>query len=114
MKSPEALGPIIYCCGPVLDGMPYFHPAISWGIENEEDIRLAIEFLQSRKVDAIKLYIGLDLKKVETAVEECSRRGLPLLGHFLGYVDLVKAIIAGVPEAEHYAGVPSFYSEDII
>jgi len=114
MERPEALGPSILCCGPVLDGMPYFHPVISWGIKKDEDMLLAIEYLKSRKVDAIKLYVGLDLKKVEIAVEECARRGLHLLGHFQGNVELIDAIRAGVAEVEHFAGVPSFYSEEII
>ena len=114
MEKPEALGPSILCCGPVLDGIKYVHPDISWGIAKDEDMPLAIEYLQSRKVDAIKLYVGLDLKKIQIAVEECRKRDLHLLGHFQGNIKLFDAVKAGVPEVEHFFEVPSFYSEDII
>lgn len=114
MEEPEALGPSVLCCGPVLDGKKYLHPDISWGIEKDQDMLLAIEYLQSCNVDAVKLYVGLDLNKIKIAVEECRKRGLHLLGHFQGSIKLFDAVKAGVPEVEHFYEIPSFYSEEII
>lgn len=114
MEKPEAPGPSIRCCGPVLDGMPYIHPVLSWGIKQDEDVPLAIAYLQSRQVDAIKLYAGLDINKVKIAVETCAQAGIHLLGHFQGKLTLLEAIKAGVPEAEHFVEVPDYYSEEII
>ena len=113
-EKPDAACPSILCCGPLLDGKPCYHADMSWGIETAADMRTAIQRLGNKKVNAVKLYEGLDMEKVRCAVEEAGKYGLHVLGHFEEKVKLVDAVKAGVDEVEHLAGVPQCYSEDVI
>jgi imidazolonepropionase-like amidohydrolase len=114
MAAPEALGPSILCCGPALDGVPYVHPVLNWGIADPDDMEAAIRYLAGRGVDAIKLYVGLDAKRIERAVSVCADLGMHLLGHFQGNVKLADAVAIGVPEVEHFWEVPDHFEPGIV
>lgn len=104
--SPDFPGPRVLCAGPALDGFPYIHPRISWGLRSPEDATLAVQALARLGVDAIKLYVGLDGPMVEQAAAAAASLGLPSLGHFDSKVPLLEAVRRGVREAEHLSGLP--------
>jgi len=112
--EPGFPGPRVLCAGPALDGFPYVHPRITWGIRSADDAALAVRTLARRGVDAIKLYVGLDAPTVERLAAEAARVGLPTLGHFDTKVPLIDAVRLGVRETEHLAGVPDGFEPAVI
>lgn len=114
MRQPEAVGPHIVCYGPCLDGYPYIHENISWGIKTPDDIELAIDTLVGMGVDGIKLYARLGAEKASRAVMVCKDRGLHVTSHFEGELKAVDAVRLGVLEIQHMHEVPDPYDQAII
>jgi imidazolonepropionase-like amidohydrolase len=103
--------PTIFCCGPFIDNMPYYHANMSWGMESAADIRPAIDCLRKASVDFIKLYNDLTPELARTAVTEAKRAGFYVLGDFGKEAVLGSAIDAGLDEFEHLVGLPAEFSQ---
>jgi imidazolonepropionase-like amidohydrolase len=113
-KDPGTECPSIICCGPMLDRSPCYHKYISWEVKNTAGMKDSIRSLCNRKVDAVKLYEGLDIERVRAGIGEAGRCGLHVLGHFEERVKLAEAVGAGVGETEHLTGIPKYFSAEIV
>lgn len=113
-EDPEEKSPSIYCCGPLLDLMPYSHEHISWGMESEKDIREAISVLKDSGFDYIKLYASLDQTKLAAGINEAKKQGLHVLAHIERSDLLLAALNEGIDEVEHLAGTPLPFSIDFL
>lgn len=97
----KLIGPTIYTSGPKIDG-----PNATWAgsleVENEEDIKTAIDSLQKIPVDFIKLYDSRISKDAYlNAIKEAERRNMITSGHMPFTVELSDAIDAGIDGVEH-------------
>lgn len=94
-------GPDIYTSGPKIDGANATW-AGSLEVENELDVRKALDSLMALKTDFVKLYdsrISGDLYL--KTIEEAEKRGLIISGHMPFTVNLDEAIEAGIDAIEH-------------
>jgi imidazolonepropionase-like amidohydrolase len=104
-------GPRVLCAGPVLDGFPYIHPRISWGIRDPGDGALAVRTLKRLGVDAVKLYVGLTPALAEEIIKEARAIGLPTLAHVDSRLGALAVLGFGVGETEHLEGLPGTFDD---
>lgn len=115
-QRPEEPAPYILCCGPFLDGMPYYHENLSWGLRTTQDARDAVHCLKARGADQVKLYSDLTPELAAACAREASKAGLPSLGDFYTLPDIPEpqvlraAVGAGMGELEHLSGLPPVFS----
>ena len=114
MKPPLAAGPQILCCGPGLDGYPYVHENITWAMKDTADVDDAIDYLQKKNVDFVKLYVRLGREKAAHAVKACRERGIHTAAHFEGILKAADAVELGVNEIEHMHETPAFYDASLV
>lgn len=97
----ELLGPQIFTSGPKLDGpKPAWEGSIK--IENQKDIEMALDSLESINVDYVKIYDGsLSAENFYSIIESTERRGMKVTGHMPMSADFQKAISLGMDGSEH-------------
>lgn len=94
------IGPRIVRAGPVVDGSkPGSQDRLV--IDSEDDGRQAVQFLQGRDVDFIKVHNGVPGPAYFAMLAEAQRRGLAVVGHIPHAVDPAAAIEAGHSSVEH-------------
>ncbi|WMN12785.1 amidohydrolase family protein [Marivirga salinae] len=101
INQKELLGPQIFTSGPKLDG-----PKSAWEgsikIENQKDIEMALDSLQSINVDYVKIYDGsLSAENFYSIIEATEKRGMKVTGHMPMSADFQKAISLGMDGSEH-------------
>jgi len=101
IKNDELTGPVIFTSGPKLDG-----PNPTWAgsieVENEVQIKAAIDSLASIPVDFIKIYDSrISRKSYLTILKEAKKRGIITSGHMPFTVNLGEAIENGIGSVEH-------------
>lgn len=94
-------GPDIYTSGPKIDG-----PNATWAgsleVENELDVRKALDSLMALKTDFVKLYDSrISGELYLKTIEEAEKRSLITSGHMPFTVNLDEAIEAGIDAIEH-------------
>lgn len=94
-------GPRIFSSGPKLDGSKPAWPG-SLTIEKKEDIKAALDSLQSMKADYVKFYDGsLEKELYYATIEEAERRGLKTTGHMPLTAKIEEAAELGLDGSEH-------------
>lgn len=101
IKKGDLVGPAIYTSGPKLDG-----PKRSWAgsiiVENQEDVKRAIDSLEQLKVDYVKIYNGsLSVEMYYEIIKEAEARGFKVTGHKPSGANLIKAADLGLDGVEH-------------
>ncbi|SDS67327.1 amidohydrolase family protein [Gramella sp. MAR_2010_147] len=94
-------GPRIFTSGPKLDGAK---PAWAGSIQIEEqtDIKKALDSLEQMDVDFVKMYDGsLSPEKFYGIIQEAEKRGLKTTGHMPLKADFMQAIGFGLDGVEH-------------
>jgi imidazolonepropionase-like amidohydrolase len=76
VRSGLALGPRIYCVGPILDGADPVWPALSMAISSKDQVPRIVESLAGEKVDFIKLYVGLSDQLIHAISTEAKKHNL--------------------------------------
>lgn len=94
-------GPTIFTSGPKLDG-----PNATWAgslvVENEMDIKNALDSLKKLKTDFVKIYESrISREAYLETVTEATKRGLITSGHMPFSVELSENIEAGIGAIEH-------------
>ncbi|WP_396637507.1 amidohydrolase family protein [Maribacter sp. R77961] len=95
------VGPTIFTSGPKIDGK-----GATWAgsleVENEEEIRKALDSLEQIPVDFVKLYDSrISGKNYLNTIGEAEKRGLITSGHMPFTVTLEETIDAGIDTIEH-------------
>lgn len=94
-------GPTIFTSGPKLDGPDPAWPG-SIEVEDEEDIKNALDSLESLEVDYVKMYDGsLSKESFYNIITAAENRGLKTTGHMPMSADILKAIDLGLDGSEH-------------
>jgi imidazolonepropionase-like amidohydrolase len=101
IKQKKLVGPRIFTSGPKLDGSkPAWEGSIK--IENDDDIEMALDSLQSIDVDYVKIYDGsLSKENFYAIIEATEKRGMQVTGHMPMSADLKKAVDLGLDGSEH-------------
>ena len=101
IENKELVGPTIFSAGPKIDGKNATW-AGSLVVENEDDIVVALDSLESLKVDFVKLYDSrISGKLYLNTIQEATKRGLITSGHMPFTVKLEETLDAGIGAIEH-------------
>ena len=103
LSHEQNIGPELIAAGYVLDGPLPVHPDISVGIYSAEDGAKAVDNLDSIGADFVKIYSLLPKAAATGVFEEARRRGLKVVGHLPGELELSDAIDSGMAGIEHMA-----------
>lgn len=93
------VGPRILRCGPMLNGRQFGIQQIA--VMNESEARGAVRALQRSGVDFIKVHRAISREAYFSALDECRKLGLPLVGHVPNTVTPQEASAAGQACIEH-------------
>ncbi len=94
-------GPDIFTSGPKLDGDKPAWPG-SLKVTNEQEIKEALDSLQSLNVDFVKIYDGnLTKENFYGIIKEAEKRGLKTTGHMPMSGDFMEAVSYGLDGSEH-------------
>lgn len=97
----ELIGPTIFSAGPKIDGKNATW-AGSLVVENEKDISVALDSLESLNVDFVKLYDSkISGELYLKTIQEATKRGLITSGHMPFTVELNQNLDAGIGAIEH-------------
>jgi imidazolonepropionase-like amidohydrolase len=98
------LGPRMVVSGPMLDGRAAPYKA-SMSITTAEDGRKAVDSLQRRGVDFIKIQSGVPRAAYFAAASEARRLGIVFVGHVPDAIRASEAVAAGQRSFEHLIGI---------
>ena len=98
------LGPRMVISGPMLDGPAATYKA-SIAIRTAEDGRKAVDSLQRRGVDFIKIQSGVPREAYFAAASEARRLGIVFVGHVPDAIRASEAADAGQRSFEHLIGI---------
>lgn len=103
-RGPDAKGPRVFTCGPLIDGpLPRHGTGISVSVSTEAEAREAARRLIAQGVDCLKVYEQLTPDRVRAVAEEGRRAGIPVTAH-LRDTPASTALEAGVSGLEHALG----------
>ena len=101
IEDKELVGPTIFSAGPKIDGKNATW-AGSLVVENEDDITIALDSLESLNVDFVKLYDSrISGELYLKTIQEATKRGLLTSGHMPFTVELEDNLDAGIGAIEH-------------
>lgn len=100
VENHRVVGPTIVTCGLILDDAPGDWP-FRLRVRTADEARAAVDRRANEGVDCIKVHNLLPRVAYFAAVEEATRRRLPVVGHVPLTVQLSEAIAAGQHTIEH-------------
>ena len=101
IQDKQLAGPTIFSAGPKIDGKNATW-AGSLVVENEDDLLVALDSLESLKVDFVKLYDSrISGNMYLKTIQEASKRGLITSGHMPFTVTLDETLDSGIGAIEH-------------
>lgn len=95
-------GPRLFACGPFVDGEPpmWKHSIVAL---TPDDGRRAVQTIDDRGYDCVKVYNGLDEPTLAAIRKAADERDLPVIGHVPYRIDYE---IAKLDDAQHLIGIP--------
>jgi imidazolonepropionase-like amidohydrolase len=96
-------GPRVVACGPFVGRPPAMWPN-TFLVQDPVTPAVIVQAAIDRGAQAIKLYEGLTVSDIAAIASEASARGLLVIGHVPAALDVETA---GVPEVQHFFGVPA-------
>ena len=105
------LGPRMIVSGPMLDG-PKSHYKAAIAITTPEDGRKAVDMLNSRGVDFIKVQSGIPREAYFAIADESKKVGIPFEGHVPDSIRASEAVASGQRTFEHLIGIFEASSPD--
>ena len=101
ISNKELDGPTIFTSGPKLDGIKPAWPG-SLIVDSIEDVKTALDSLESLHVDYVKMYDGSLKKDVfYEIIKQAESRGLKTTGHMPLSADILTATALGLDGTEH-------------
>jgi imidazolonepropionase-like amidohydrolase len=104
VQEGKTLGPRIVAAGALIDGAKPFWPG-SLTATNEEEGRKAVQTLQKRGADFIKVYTKLPRPAYFAIADEAKKVGLPFAGHVPESISAAEASDLGQKSMEHLYGI---------
>jgi imidazolonepropionase-like amidohydrolase len=100
----DIVGPRIFAAGPILDDAPGDWP-LRMRVKTAEDGRRAVQILNQRGVDLIKVHDHTPREAFFAIAEEARHLGLPLAGHVPLGLSAEQVIQAGQGDIEHLSNM---------
>jgi len=94
-------GPDIYTCGPLIDGLNGYHPAVDVELSKPEAAAALVRSLKAQGVDGLKVYFMLDPAVLAAVIKEAKIQGLPVTGHIGVRTGLRQAMESGINGFNH-------------
>jgi imidazolonepropionase-like amidohydrolase len=105
IEAGHLVGPRIVASGPMIDGYPAMFPEMSIAVNNGEEARQAVDSLERKGADFIKVYSLLSRESYFAVADECRRRNLVFAGHVPDSVSVSEASAAGQKSIEHLTAI---------
>jgi imidazolonepropionase-like amidohydrolase len=96
----KRIGPRLFFCGNVLDGVPPL-PATALVADTPERARSAVTFLADQGVSCIKVYNSIKEPELVEIIRTASSRNLPVTGHVPRTLTMTHAVELGLQGLEH-------------
>jgi imidazolonepropionase-like amidohydrolase len=101
IDSGKTIGPHLFFCGDILDGMPPVHPEGSLLVDSPERAHSAVTFLADQGVDCIKVYNNVKEPELKEIIRAARARNLPVIGHVPRTLTMTQAVELGMQGLEH-------------
>jgi len=101
IDSGKRIGPRLFFCGDILDGM---RPVVAQGsllVDTPERARSAVIFLADQGVDCIKVYNNVKEPELKEIIATARARNLPVIGHVPRTITMTHAVELGMQSLEH-------------
>ncbi len=103
INAGELFGPTIYTAGPVMEGVPAFHPLAEVFVTPEEAANSVI-WQKEQGYDFVKVYDNLSVEVYTAIMEAAQAQDIPVVGHVPFAVGLDGVLESGQQTIEHLAG----------
>jgi len=101
INNKKLAGPTIFTSGPKLDGNKPAWPG-SIIVDNNDDVKIALDSLELLNVDYVKMYDGSLKKEIfYEIIKQAEARGLKTTGHMPLSADILTATALGLDGTEH-------------
>ena len=94
-------GPDIFTCGPLIDGLNGYHPAVDVELSKPEAAAALVRSLKAQGVDGLKVYFMLNPDVLAAVIKEAKAQGLPVTGHIGVRTGLRQAMESGINGFNH-------------
>ncbi|HEY1271804.1 MAG TPA: amidohydrolase family protein [Terriglobales bacterium] len=101
VDSGKRIGPRLFFCGNILDGMPPVVAQHSLVVDTPERARSAVNFLADQGVDCIKIYNNVKEPELKEIIATARARHLPVIGHVPRTIKTTHAVELGMQSLEH-------------
>ncbi len=105
------LGPTLYTCGPILDGVPPTGESATV-VETEQEARELVAEQKDAGYDCIKIYTRLSRPIYKEILKTAKEYGIPVAGHVPSDVGLDLALVMGQNSIEHLTGYLGAIEDD--
>ena len=105
-------GPLIYTCGPLIDGLSGYHPKVDVELNKPEAAAALVRALKAQGVDALKVYFMLNPEVLRAVIKEAHAQGLRVTGHIGVRTGWREAIEAGIDGLNHIRVWKDFLPSD--
>lgn len=101
ITSGKRVGPRLFFCGDLLDGMPPLYRESTLLVDTPERAHSAVMFLADQGVDCIKVYNSIKEPELKEIIRTAHERNLPVIGHIPRTLTMTHAVELGMQGLEH-------------
>ncbi len=101
ITSGKRIGPRLFFCGDLLDGMPPLYRESTLLVDTPERAHSAVMFLADQGVDCIKVYNSVKEPELKEIIRTAHARNLPVIGHIPRTLTMTHAVELGMQGLEH-------------
>ena len=101
IESGKRIGPRMFFCGDLLDGMPPLYRESTLLVNTPERAHSAVMFLADQGVNCIKVYNSIKEPELREIVRTAHTRNLPVIGHIPRSLTLIHSVELGMEGLEH-------------
>ncbi len=101
IASGKRIGPRLFFCGDLLDGLPPLYRESTLLVDTPERAKSAVLFLADQGVDCIKVYNSVSEPEPKEIIRPARHRNLPVIGHVPRTLTMTRAVELGMVGLEH-------------
>ena len=101
ITSGQRIGPHLFYCGDLLDGIPPLYRESTLLVDTPERAHSAVMFLADQGVDCIKVYNSIKEPELKEIIRTAHSLNLPVIGHIPRTLTMTRAVELGMDGLEH-------------
>ena len=101
ITSGKRIGPHLFFCGDLLDGIPPLYRESTLLVDTPERAHSAVMYLADQGVDCVKVYNSIKEPELKEIIRSAHSRGLPVIGHIPRTLTMTHAVDLGMDGLEH-------------